>query len=695
MSYSHQDARWAAWLHRKLESYRVPRRLRQTDGRFGIIPERLHPIFRDREELASSGALGDRLREALTDSDALIVVCSPDAARSRWVNAEVESFMSLGRGDRIYCLIVDGEPNAGDARECFPPALRYMAGSGETDVHDPIEPIAADLRPGKDGRKLALLKLVAGLIGTDLDSLRNREAQRHHRRMLGAVVASLCGMVLAMGLATTAWIARNDAQRRQEQAQDLIVFMLGNLHDKLEKVGRLDLLDSLGGKAINYLTHLNPRDLNDTTLKQLVLAETQLGQVRLDQGRYADALSSFRGGYERSRALAHRHPTDGSLLFDRGQAEFWIGYVYWQSRQLDKARAWLTRYRDTSRTVYAMNPARADWKHELAYGDHNLAAVELELGQLQQAAKSFSAAHRILASLQARTPADTQLRFEVADEASWQGSVQEQYGHIDQAEKAMASKTRVMADIVARHPDDPNWKLKWSTAQLQQAGLLRVLGRYAQSESVADETVARMQTLVMHDPTNKDWSQAYLHALIERAAARLGSDNVAGARSDLALAEPLIVQAMKLRARNRLVRRHIQSASQLDLILAMRENDPRAARAASRRLMSLYRKDDSSQPSEDLGREASSEVLAGMVDQTDGRLDAARAHFDAAQRLLRPTAQHSSYWRILDPWVRVCLLTGHPREAQQARARLARSGYVPLYPWPQAKPVQSTRGLDT
>ena len=388
----------------------------------------------------------------------------------------------------------------------------------------PTEPIAADLRPGGDGRRLALLKLVAGMIGVGLDSLRQREAQRHHRRMLGAVVASLSGMVLALGLATAAWIARNDAQRRQAQAQDLIVYMLGNLHDRLEKVGRLDLLDSLGDKAIDYLTHLNPRDLNDTTLKQLALAETQLGQVRLDQGRYADALASFRVAYERTRALAQRHPDDGGLLFDRGQAEFWIGYVYWQSRQMDKARAWFTRYRDTSRAVYEIDPGRTDWHHELASGDYNLAAVELEMGRLREAADGFAAAHKILAEILARKPGrtrscssrwPTKFRGRAACRSNpgiWRGR-----------RRTWPARSRMMAGIVARHPHDPHWKLLWSTAQLQQVSLLRVLGRFAASEAVADATVSRMKALVSHDPTNKDWSQAYLHALILRAAARMGA----------------------------------------------------------------------------------------------------------------------------------------------------------------------------
>ena len=72
------------------------------------------PIVRDRDELSSAADLSGKLKEALADSETLIILCSPEAARSKWVNEEIRHFRSLGRGDRIYCVIVDGDPQALD-----------------------------------------------------------------------------------------------------------------------------------------------------------------------------------------------------------------------------------------------------------------------------------------------------------------------------------------------------------------------------------------------------------------------------------------------------------------------------------------------------------------------------------------------------------------------------------------------------
>ena len=83
ISYSHADEAWARWLHKSLETYRLPKRLVGRDTEFGPVPERLTPVFRDRDELATATSLGETLTRALQQSATQIVICSPAAAKSR------------------------------------------------------------------------------------------------------------------------------------------------------------------------------------------------------------------------------------------------------------------------------------------------------------------------------------------------------------------------------------------------------------------------------------------------------------------------------------------------------------------------------------------------------------------------------------------------------------------------------------
>jgi WD40 repeat protein len=240
VSYSHRDQAWADWLHHALETYHVPRRLVGRDSPAGPVPRRLYPVFRDQDELPSSPNLSGAIDLALRQSRYLIVIASPYAAVSRWVDQEIERFRALGRAERVLCLIVDGEPHAHQQPdkgllECFPPSLRSADG---------VEPIAADVRPGKDGKPAARLKLIAGLLGVGLDELRRRERRRQQLARLGWAAAAV---LLLMMLGST-W-----QYQRHERAAALARQALQAHIDTVYEKGRQELLAHNQARAAVYL----------------------------------------------------------------------------------------------------------------------------------------------------------------------------------------------------------------------------------------------------------------------------------------------------------------------------------------------------------------------------------------------------------------------------------------------------------
>jgi len=119
LSYSHADNRWAAWLHKQLEGLRLDKDLigRETDT-MGPVPKTLRPIFRDREEFTGGHALTEATLAALDASAALMVLCSPRAAASRYVNEEIRLFRHRHPGRPVIPVIIDGA-----TPDNFPPAL--------------------------------------------------------------------------------------------------------------------------------------------------------------------------------------------------------------------------------------------------------------------------------------------------------------------------------------------------------------------------------------------------------------------------------------------------------------------------------------------------------------------------------------------------------------------------------------------
>lgn len=286
------------------------------------MPKRLSPVFRDREELATATDLGTMINEALRGSGCQVVICSPSAARSKWVNEEILAFKRLGREDRIFCLIVGGEPNASDDpahadEECFPPALRYRLGPDGELSSVRTEPIAADARPGKDGRGNAKLKLIAGLLGVGFDSLRQREQQRRQRRLFAIASGAIAGMVLTSGLAAAALIARAAAQRQTliarreaETAKRTTDFLVGlfRVSDPSEARGNSytarEMLDN-GAAGIETQLAAQPQI-------QATLLDT-LGQAYTGLGLYDKAKPLLDSSVAKRQGLVPAEPTDLAL----------------------------------------------------------------------------------------------------------------------------------------------------------------------------------------------------------------------------------------------------------------------------------------------------------------------------------------------------------------------------------------------
>jgi hypothetical protein len=350
ITYSHRNRRVAEWLHKAIENYRVPASLVGAAGRDGAIPRHVFPVFRDRDELGSAPDLSESIREALAQSAYLIVLCSPSAAKSRWVNQEIVEFKSLGRADRIHALIVDGEPGSHSSEtECFPPALRFKLGAhGEPDEHQPAEPLAADMRPEGDGKRDAKLKLIAGLLGVSFNDLRKREviAARRRTRIAQGIAASIALLAVAGGSAGWyAWVFRNQSEVFRTQSEELRV-------PGLRVDRRQTILDLSGWKETT------DADITDKVHKSRAISNNKFTIVRTHN--YAQKFIHIAGStsetppqvecngcrlVRRERSSANRAPFEWNVEFDistipldeKFDVEF--RFIFWNAFQT-KAQWW-------------------------------------------------------------------------------------------------------------------------------------------------------------------------------------------------------------------------------------------------------------------------------------------------------------------------------------------------------------------
>ena len=362
ISYSHADAGFGRRLHRRLEAYALPGRLVGRATPRGPVPRRLAPIFRDREELPAAGDLSAEVRAALAQSGALVVVCSPRAAASPWVGREVALFRELHPGRPVLAALIDGEP-----AEAFPEILTTGG----------AEPLAADFREGRDGPRLGLLKLVAGIVGVGLDELVQRDAQRRLRGVMGVTAASVTAM-LAMGVLTLfALNARAEAERERTEAEGLVEFMMTDLRTRLEAVAGLDALTAANRRALAYYERQDLRHLSTTALLRRTEIITAMGQDDVRRKDFGRALAQFHEARRTTGALLAANPDDPDRIYAHAQSEYWVALAYWRSGNIDAARDGLTRYAALTRRLLAIDPEKPEWRMEAGYAESNLGTLEL------------------------------------------------------------------------------------------------------------------------------------------------------------------------------------------------------------------------------------------------------------------------------------------------------------------------------
>ena len=511
LSYSHKDSETADWLHAALERYRVPRVLvgRETAG--GTIPAHFNPIFRDRHELAASGDLGHTIREALAASRALIVLCSPDAALSRWTNEEILAFKKLHPTAPVLAAIVAGEPFASEmpgreAEECFPPALRQRFDIRGRPTSKRAEPVAADLRATGDGRQLGLLKIVAGLLDVGLDDLVRRDQQRKQRRLTYIAAASLAGMAASSGLAIFAFDKRDEARDQRREAEGLVGFMLGDLRQKLEPIGRLSALDAVGSRALAYFASQDTSELSDDALTQRSKALTLMGEIAHTRADLDGAIARYREAMFGTAELVRREPGDPERLFDHAQNVFAIGEIARQRGELRAAEAAAREYQNLAYRMSAIDPDSPRWRMETQYADANLGITLYNARRFVEASRQFQTALQTIERLAAAQPGNSEYQKNLAETMAWLGDARRSEGKLDEA---IAQRERQVALLgrLATVGGDVEYRQKLIVARQALGRLFASKGDAASATAQLSAAVSEAEALIPTEPENMRWVQ--------------------------------------------------------------------------------------------------------------------------------------------------------------------------------------------
>lgn len=194
ISYNSKDTEWGKKVQRKLEKFRLPSTLCSERD---LERRPIRPIFFAPTDI-QPGPLSEELQERLKASRNLIVICSPNSAKSEWVGREIEFFHNIGRTKNIHFFIIDGIPNSSNPEtECFNPIIKRL-GLPEilgANIHEKT------FKWPWLNKERAYAQLISKLLQVEFDTI----WQRHKRLMLQKCAAWCTGIIFVLALLITVW----------------------------------------------------------------------------------------------------------------------------------------------------------------------------------------------------------------------------------------------------------------------------------------------------------------------------------------------------------------------------------------------------------------------------------------------------------------------------------------------------------
>jgi len=467
--------------------------------------------------------------------------------------------------------------------------------------------------------------------------------------------------------------AQGEAEKRRAQLEDFLGFMLGDMRRKLDSVGRLDILDDVGKRTIEYVDSLNPAKMNPEELTRSAKALNQLGEVRLKQGKTPEAMEIFDRSLGLVDRAVQREPRNPEALMVQGTTHFFLGDSLRLQGDNEKALHHMREYMRAGDALASIDPKNGKYQLERAYGHSGVAQILQAQDKLEEALKHFNVSLIVKEELARRDPTDADAQAELARAYSKVAVVMYMSGDLRGALSQFEREVAIYRQLIRRDPQNTDWLNRLASAMAFLARMVHSTGDESRATSLWKEELEIERRLAERDPTNVSWQRSV--AITER---RIAVSLMA--RGDTAAALPLFRSARKG------IRTAIQRAPTRTSMLvdeAAIDNEYAFALAASGDVdaasdiyRSVIRRMAILPSSDRLARIELARAAYLLGDRLAGSsLKNALGMWARAEREFAPFVEDSRNPHDLDLWLRILVRRGRLTEARQVLNQLRRTGY--------------------
>ncbi|WP_417763418.1 winged helix-turn-helix domain-containing protein [Shewanella sp.] len=333
--------------------------------------------------------------------------------------------------------------------------------------------------------------------------------QRAKRRswLRRGTIATLAALTLISVLMSARSIdAEQQANARRLDAENLLGFMVGDFADKLRSIGRMDLLDGISSKALEYFTAKG--NIQDKTLGfegrfQHGQTLELIGEVAYSRGKNDEAKNALLAAEQEFLPLLKQQPNNLELLKSLGANAFWQGQMEYDSSVWLRAAKHFGDYLFFSQNMVDIEPKNYDSLMELSYANSSLGSVEMKLQRYDKAIELFEKALSIKEDLLEINPHDEHLLADIADTRSWVANADDAAGNSKLSIKTLHENIDILLSI--KTSNNAYLLDILSNNQRLLARYYNFLKDYNKSYSLFLESIKNKKEALKQDPNNKIW----------------------------------------------------------------------------------------------------------------------------------------------------------------------------------------------
>jgi DNA-binding SARP family transcriptional activator len=330
------------------------------------------------------------------------------------------------------------------------------------------------------------------------------------RRMLFAAAACLPFIVIAV-------VAHDAAMKQRRAAEQMAEFMLGNAKDNLQPAGKIDAIEGVAQRVVDYYAGKSNSELSDPELRQRSRALSLLGQAQNMRGNTAKAIELYSQAAAGTAEAVRRKPGDPQRLFDHAQNIFWIGELQRNRGNIDSAESYYREYKRLADRMNALDPDNLKWRMEVLYANEDIGIVLFRKRHFAEAVSEFQNALLPMQSVISLDSSKPDYQKEFANVLGWLADAERATGNLAKAAAIREKQIATLEQSLAAGSDDTDLREKLAPAHEGLGILYSEQGQPQKAIAEHREALVEAQNLIAQEPGNSLWNDVAANVRFELA----------------------------------------------------------------------------------------------------------------------------------------------------------------------------------